>query len=83
MKEIIYDTEYEDESVVPSKSTRNFEIKIKGLPLIINEIENFTPNTISYKSNFTKEEYSASQSFQKKFNMYYLKQKIKDVHGLK
>ena len=83
MKEIIYDTEYEDESVVPSKSTRNFEIKIKGLPLIINEIENFTPNIISYKSNFTKEEYSASQSFQKKFNMYYLKQKIKDVHGLK
>ena len=69
MKEIIYDTEYEDESVVPSKSTRNFEIKIKGLPLIINEIENFTPNTISYKSNFTKEEYSALQSFQKKINM--------------
>ena len=69
MKEIIYHTEYEDESVVPNKLTRNFEIKIKGLPLIINVIENFTPKAISYKSNFTQEEYSASQSFQKKIKV--------------
>ena len=60
MKEIIYDTECEDESVVPNKSTKNFESKSRGLPLIINEIENFTPNTISYKSDFTQEQYSAS-----------------------
>ena len=28
MKEIFYDTEYEDESVVRNKSTRNFETKV-------------------------------------------------------
>ena len=32
------------------------------LSLIINEIENLTPNVISYKSNFTQEKYSALQS---------------------
>ena len=40
MKEIFYDTEYEDESIVRNKSTRNFETKSRGLLLIINEIEN-------------------------------------------
>ena len=40
MKEIFYDTKYEDESVVRNKSTRNFETKSKELSLIINEIEN-------------------------------------------
>ena len=28
MKEIFYDTEYEDESIVRNESTRNFETKI-------------------------------------------------------
>ena len=35
------------------------------LLLIINETENLTPNLISYKSNFTKEEYPALLQFLK------------------
>ena len=65
MKEIFYDTKYEDESVIRNKYIRNFETKSKELSLIINEIENLTPNTVSYKSNFTQEKYSALQSLKK------------------
>ena len=61
MKEIFNDTECEDESIVPNKSTRNFETKSRELSLIINEIENLTPSLISYESNFTQE-YSALKS---------------------
>ena len=56
------DTKYEDESIIRNKSTRNFETKSRELSLIINEIENLTPNVISYKSNVTQVEYSAFQS---------------------
>ena len=61
LKEIFNDTEYEDESIVHNKCTRNFKTKSRELSLIINEIENLTPNLISYESNFTQE-YSALQS---------------------
>ena len=61
IKGIFNDTEYEDESIVRNESTRNFESKSRELSLIINEIENLTPNVISYKSNFTQEEYSVLQ----------------------
>ena len=61
IKGIFNDTEYEDESIVRNESTRNFESKSRELLLIINEIENLTPNVISYKSNFTQEEYSVLQ----------------------
>ena len=61
LKEIFNDTECEDESIVRNKSTRKFETKSRELSLIINEIENLTPNLISYESNFTQE-YSALQS---------------------
>ena len=57
MKEIFNVTEYEDESIVRNKSTRHFETKSKGLWLILNKIGNLIPNLISYKINFTKEEY--------------------------
>ena len=81
MKEIFYDTKYEDESVVRNKSTRNFETKSKELSLIINEIENLTPNTISYKSNFTQEEYSALQSLKENQDIVF-EQERKEVDGL-
>ena len=41
---------------------KNFKTKSRELTLIINKIENLTPNVISYKSSFTQEEYSALQS---------------------
>ena len=62
VKDILNDTEYKYKSITYNKSTRNFEIKSWELPLLINEIENLKPNVISYKSNFTQEEYSALQS---------------------
>ena len=62
MKQIFINTEYEDESFVHNKSTRNFETKSRKLSLIINEIKNLKPNFISYKSNFTQKEYSALES---------------------
>ena len=62
MKEIFTDIKYEDESIVRNKFTRNFETKSRELLLIINEIANLTPNVISFKYNFTQEEYSALQS---------------------
>ena len=37
LKEILNDTEYEDESIVRKKSTRNFETKSRELSLIINQ----------------------------------------------
>ena len=37
LKEILDDTEYEDESIVRKKSTRNFETKSRELSLIINQ----------------------------------------------
>ena len=58
MKEIFNDTEYEEESIIRNKTTRNFETKSRELSLIIYEIENLIPNVISCKSNFTQEEYS-------------------------
>ena len=61
IKRIFNDTEYEDESIVRNESTRNFEAKSRELSLIIIEIENLTPHVISYKSNFTQEEYSVLQ----------------------
>ena len=61
IKGIFNDTEYEDESIVRNESTRNFEAKSRELSLIIIEIENLTPHVISYKSNFTQEEYSVLQ----------------------
>ena len=81
MKEIFYDTEYEVVSVVRNKSTRNFKTKIKELSLIINEIKNLTPNTISYKSNFTQEEYSALQSLKENQDIVF-EQERKEVDGL-
>ena len=57
-----YEDEYEDESVLRNKSIRNFETKSKELSSIINETENLPANIISYKSNFTQEEYSALPS---------------------
>ena len=54
MEEIFNDTEYEDVSIVRNKSTTNFEKKCRKLSLIIDEIENLTPNVVSYKSNFTQ-----------------------------
>ena len=62
MREIFNDTEYEDESIVRNKSTRNQETRSGELSLVINEIENSTPNVIICKSNFTQEEYFALQS---------------------
>ena len=62
MKLTFNDTGYEDKSIVRNKWPRNFETKRRELSLIINEVENLTPNVISYKSNFTEEEYSALQS---------------------
>ena len=61
IKGIFNDTEYDDESIVRNESTRNFEAKSRELSLIIIEIENLTPHVISYKSNFTQEEYSVLQ----------------------
>ena len=61
MKEIFNDTEYEDESIVRNKCTRKFETKSRELSLIINGIENLTPDLISYKSHSTQEVYSAFQ----------------------
>ena len=58
LKDIFNDTKYEDDN----KCTRNFETKSRALSIIINELENLKPNTISYKSNFIQEEYSALQS---------------------
>ena len=49
MKEIFNDTEYEDESIVRNKSTRNFKMKSRKLSRIINKIENLTSNVISFK----------------------------------
>ena len=62
MKEIFNETIYKADSVACNKSTRNFQTKSRVLLLINNEIENLTPNVISYKSNFTQE-YSVLQSF--------------------
>ena len=42
-------------SNVRNKSTTKFKTKSRGLSLIINEIENLTPNVISYKINFTQD----------------------------
>ena len=39
MKEIFYDTEYEDESVVRNKSTRNFERKGREVLLIFMKLK--------------------------------------------
>ena len=61
MKEVFYEKEYEDESVVRNKSTKIFQTKNKELSLIVNEIENLTPNLLNFKSNFTREEYYALQ----------------------
>ena len=36
--------------------------KKQEISLIINETENLTPNLISYKGSFTKEEHAALQS---------------------
>ena len=57
MKKIFNDTEYEDKSIEHNKSTRHFEIKSWELWLIFYEIGKLTPKLISYKNNFTKEEY--------------------------
>ena len=54
MKEIFHDTECEDESIVHNKSARSFETKGWELSLIINEIENLTPNVISIKEILPK-----------------------------
>ena len=66
MKEIFNDIFYEDESIVRNnckkKKETKKETKSSELSLIIKEIETLTPNVISYKSNFTQEEYSALQS---------------------
>ena len=62
MKEVFYEKEYEDESVVRNKSTKTFQTKNEELSLIVNEIENLTPNLLNFKNNFTKKEYSALQS---------------------
>ena len=57
MKKLFNDTEYEDKSVERNKSTRHFEIKSWELWFIFYEIGKLTPKLISYKNNFTKEEY--------------------------
>ena len=48
--------------ILRNNTARNIETKNRKLLLIINEIKNVTPNAISFKSNFSQEEYSALQS---------------------
>ena len=71
IKEIFHNTEYEDESIVRKKSERKFETENQELSSIVNEIENLTPNLVSYKSNFTEEERNALKSLKKHNNLIF------------